>query len=496
MKPFPIFKLLEQAAIRVDSVFGAKVDVTGFQADSRLIQPGDLFFSMPSTRSDTTEYLRNAQAAGAVACVVAEEKSFSLASELGLTTLLITQQNQNFFAAVGRLCKVLTNDPSSRLKLLAVTGTNGKTTTAWLVRQALNAIGKKTGYLGTLGISYGETTRELNNTTPFPVEFWKLLQEVEDAGMEYLALEASSHALYQRRLAGVSFLAGVFTNLSQDHLDFHGSMEEYADAKKLLFTEYAMCSSHPFVAAINVDDPVAAGWVSDLPVSTVTYGQDSGDWRLNFSSIELDKITASMQSGASFSAAVGGNFNASNLLSASALLHAIGLSDEEICTGFAAVSPVPGRFETIQNSHGVGVLVDYAHTPDALEKLLQSTRDLQPKRIIAVFGCGGDRDRTKRPKMAAIASRMSDLCIVTSDNPRTENPDAIIAEVLTGIADGASAQSVVDRREAISQAIMLAEKGDVVVIAGKGHENYQIIGHTKYPMDDREIAREALNCKH
>lgn len=463
-------------------------------SDSRLAKAGDCFVAMPSANTDTAQFLPQVAQQGCRCAVVSNAVAYESAVALGLSVAMLPSNGQSFLASLGRLCRVVFGDPSLAMRMVAVTGTNGKTTTAWLIRHALTALGRRCGYLGTLGIQTTGEVRELNNTTPFPVELWGLLAEARDAGCEDLVMEASSHALYQRRLAGVSFDCGTFTNLTQDHLDFHGSMESYAEAKKLLYTEYAMASRKAFVGAIQQGDPYAAAWLDDLPCRCKTYGIGAGEIPLVIESVGLESITGKIGAHA-FEARVGGQFNASNLSSVAATLHMLGYSDPDIATGLSASRPVPGRFETVPNDRGVGVLVDYAHTPDALEKLLQSARELNPKRIITVFGCGGDRDRTKRPKMALAASRMSDFTVITSDNPRTEDPQAIVQEVATGIAPGSEHTTVVDRREAIIHAVHIAQTGDIVVIAGKGHENYQIIGRTKHPMDDREMARDALESK-
>ena len=463
-------------------------------SDSRDAKAGDCFVAMPSANTDTAQFLPQVAQQGCRCAVVSTAAAYESARNLGLSVAHLPSRGQSFLASLGRLCRVVFDDPSQDMRMIAVTGTNGKTTTAWLIRHALKALGRQCGYLGTLGIQTSGDVRELNNTTPFSVELWDLLAEAKQAGCQDLVMEASSHALYQRRLAGVSFDCGTFTNLTQDHLDFHGSMEAYAEAKKLLYTEYAMASRKAFVGAISHGDPYATEWLADLPCRCLTYGIGAGDLPFAIDHVGLESI-AGRVGNQPFEAGVGGQFNASNLSSVAATLHVLGYSDDEIARGLNAAKPVPGRFETIPNERGVGVLVDYAHTPDALEKLLQSARELNPKRVITVFGCGGDRDRTKRPKMAFAASRLSDVTVITSDNPRTEDPESIVQEVATGITPGAEHTTVIDRREAITHAVHLAQEGDIVVIAGKGHENYQIIGRTKHPMDDRDMARDALESK-
>jgi UDP-N-acetylmuramoyl-L-alanyl-D-glutamate--2,6-diaminopimelate ligase len=381
------------------------------------------------------------------------------------------------------------------MKVVGVTGTNGKTTTAWLLRDMMVALGERAGYLGTLGLQVPGEERELSNTTPFAVELYELLDEIHRKRVDSLAIEISSHALFERRSDGIEFNAGVFTNLTQDHLDFHGSMEAYAESKHRLFTQLPAQTDKRFVAAFNIDDPVGARWSVEHNGPSVTYGlKGEADMVVRPLEVKVDRLRLKLEYRGEIEVEVplGGNFNVSNCMSAAAGMLALGYDLGAIEKALPKVRPVPGRFEAVPNNRGIGILVDYAHTADALEKLLDSVRELKPKRVITVFGCGGDRDRTKRPKMARTASERSEVTIVTSDNPRTEDPAAIIEEVKVGIVAGKESVAIVDRREAISHAIHLSEPGDVVVIAGKGHENYQIIGRTKHPMDDREIAKGAL----
>ena len=304
-------------------------------------------------------------------------------------------------------------------------------------------------------------------------------------------MEVSSHALQERRVAGIGYAAGTFTNLSQDHLDYHSTMKEYAAAKRLLFTEAA---GEGFVSAINIGDPVGAAWNQER-TATTSYGAPGADLTLQARSMKIDSLdlTAEYEGQVQkFTVRLGGRFNVWNVESALATLLALGYGLSESCEALGTAASVPGRFESIQNGRGIGVIVDYAHTDDALEKLLVSVRDLEPNRVITVFGCGGDRDRTKRPKMAKAASENSDITVVTSDNPRTEDPQEIIADVVEGLMPGKESYTVSDRREAVAKAIGIAQPGDVVVVAGKGHEDYQIIGREKLPMDDRDLIREAL----
>ncbi len=287
----------------------------------------------------------------------------------------------------------------------------------------------------------------------------------------------------------------MFTNLTQDHLDYHGSMEAYAAAKFRLFRELGPRSGKNFMAALNVGDKYGKVWSQELGSNVLTFGLRGADLVGKALSVELNKIQLQLAyEGGKIVTEVplGGSFNVQNCLSAAAGMICLGYSLDQVGEALTGVRPVPGRFEPVPNDKGIGIIVDYAHTPDALQKLLDSVRQLHPARIVTVFGCGGDRDRTKRPKMAKAASERSDMVVLTSDNPRSEDPAQILKDVESGLVPGVDACSIIDRREAIEYTLKKAHPGDVVVIAGKGHENYQIIGRTKYPMDDREIAREAL----
>ncbi len=471
-------------------------DLTGISADSRHCAPGCLFVCMPSPTRDTHEFLPKAKAAGASAALVHTPEGMAIAKAQGLAAAMVPP-GEAFNAAAGFMARSLFGDPSAKMRVIAITGTNGKTTTTWMLRDALRALGRRSAYLGTLGFQAGSPLRTIPNTTPFPVETWQLLDEAARDGVEDLAMEASSHALFERRLAGVRFDVGLFTNLTQDHLDFHKTMEAYGEAKRLLFTEYAERSGKPFRAALNIADPTGRRWASEMPAA-ITFGAPDAQLVVEPVDVQVASLRLRAAYGgrqAEAALGVGGLFNVENATSTLAALVALGYGLEEGCRALEGVTPVPGRFEAIPNDEGIGVIVDYAHTPDALQHLLDSARALKPKRIIAVFGCGGDRDRTKRPIMARTVSERSEVTVVTSDNPRTEDPQAILADTVPGLVPGATHRTIVDRREAIFEAIKLAQPGDVVVIAGKGHEDYQIIGRVKHHMDDREMAREALGAR-
>jgi UDP-N-acetylmuramoyl-L-alanyl-D-glutamate--2,6-diaminopimelate ligase len=485
-------------------------ELTSIIQDSRLATPGCLFVCNPGTTSDSHAYLPDAKSKGAAAAVVWSDEGFESAKGLGMAAFQLSEDRIAFNDAVCRLCNTFFGYPTRSMMVVGVTGTNGKTTTAWLIRDMLAALGLKAAYLGTLGFQLPGEERELGNTTPFPVELWTLLAEARDKGVEAIAIEVSSHALAEHRCEYVEFDAGVFTNLTQDHLDFHGSMEAYEAAKLRLFTELPKQTSKRFWAVLNTDDPVGVDWDDSLEGPRWRFGVVSSfdglemtparyDVRAFAHEIAVDHIDLELTDfgspNPSFRCGLGGSYNVENLVASISAMVVLGFKLDDACRAAEMVRPVPGRFEAVPNDQGIGILVDYAHTPDALEKLLDAVRPLTQGRVITVFGCGGDRDRNKRPKMAKAASERSDVTVVTSDNPRTEDPQAILNEVLAGIVPGRESVDIIDRREAIAHAVKIALPGDVVVIAGKGHENYQIIGRTKHPMDDRELAREALSAR-
>jgi UDP-N-acetylmuramoyl-L-alanyl-D-glutamate--2,6-diaminopimelate ligase len=526
---------------------------------------------MPSDNTDSHQFLGGAREAGAVAAVVHSEAGFTLARSFGLATAFIEPGTQpllegptssetpeqrirrttgQFSDALWRLAKVAFGDPSSKLIVFGVTGTNGKTTTAWLIRDIMNLLGVPCAYIGTLGFGlphlplsssgerglgceghWDEELRPLANTTPFTIELNAMLAEAIARGCKAVAMEVSSHALAERRSEGVEFDVAVFTNLSQDHLDYHGSMEAYEAAKLRLFTHLPLSASDSSrgegvggwgaTPVINVGDPAGAKLADELGSKALRFLQvpkltpfGGVDPRTDVEGcafdIGLTQIHLVLQSKAEgdhgFFADLGGTYNVENLIAAVSAVNAAGHTLSEITEAITTLlRPVPGRFEPVPNDAGIGIIVDYAHTPDALDKLLETARPLTKGRIITVFGCGGDRDKSKRPLMAKAAERGSDIVVVTSDNPRTEDPDAIIADILAGLPtphpppledENPSRRGGVriepDRPAAVALAVKLAEPGDCVVIAGKGHENYQIIGRTKVPMDDRDLAREGL----
>ena len=456
------------------------VEITGLAYDSRAVASGTLFFCVTGLSRDGHEFAGQAVERGAAALVV--ERPLGL----GVPEVLVESARAAMAPAAARFF----GDPTAELRVVGVTGTNGKTTTTHLVRALLEASGVPCGLLGTVTAVVGGQEREVVRTTPEAIDLQRTFQAMLAAGDRACAMEVSSHALELHRVACIHWAAAVFTNLTQDHLDFHPSMEHYFEAKRRLF------AARPGAAIVNVDDPYGARLAAELGQVTTVAIDRPADYRasdvrtgLRGSSFELHGPEIALR----LRSPLPGRFNVYNLLGAVAATRALGIDDSTIAAAVEATPRVPGRFELVDEGQRFAVLVDYAHTPDSLENVLRSARELAEGRVVVTFGCGGDRDRAKRPVMGEIATRLADLVIVTSDNPRSEDPEAIIAEVLAGAGEGAEA--IVDRRSAIARAVELAEPGDLVVIAGKGHEQGQeFTGGSKLPFDDVAVAREALRA--
>ncbi len=479
-------------------------EVPGIAHDSRKVKPGYLFVAVRGFHSDGHQFISQAVRKGAAA-IIAEEGG----SGEGTDTIPIIRVPDSR-AALARMAAVFYGHPSRKLKLIGITGTKGKTTTSYLVKSILEAAGHTTGLIGTIDYRVGTKIYPAPNTTPESLDLQKLLSEMVDAGAEYCVMEVSSHALALGRTEGCAFEAAVFTNLQQDHLDFHKDKESYFEAKLLLFTGLAPGKA----AVVNADDAASQKIIQIRKTAVSTFGtSDRADIR------PVGKIGHGI-SGLSFSVqtpkgVIGvesplvGKFNVYNILSAIGAGFALGFDAGVIARGIKSMKAVPGRMEKVDEGQPFGVVVDYAHTEDSLAGLLDAVRAMAESKIITVFGCGGDRDRTKRPKMGAAALAGSDVVIVTSDNPRTEDPLVIIGEIETGMSEagiklkpangnpfvvtGKTPYYVIpDRHEAVATAIGLARPGDVVVLAGKGHEDYQLVGEKKIHFDDREAAREEI----
>lgn len=463
---------------------------------------------MPSERTDSHQFLPAAKEKGAVAALVHSDAGFEAAKELGLAAVLVrlgeksggSKEEQSaswfgkFYDAVWRLASTWFDNPSRKLEVVGVTGTNGKTSTCWMLAEALRALGKPCAYLGTLGFATdAQKLKILANTTPFALDLQEMLAQAVEAGCKAVAMEVSSHALAEKRVYGVEFDAAVYTNFTQDHLDYHGSMDAYRLAKRKLFEE--LPSSKPLSAVFNTEDPVVREEASRFSGEKVLFGAQ-GDLRVENVQIGLTESRFSLlYKGETVEIVLplGGGYNVQNFLSVAGALLALGYSLETIREVAPKLPNVPGRFEAFQVG-AVTAIVDYAHTPDALETLLRNVRELTSGKVSVVFGCGGDRDASKRPLMGKAAAEGADLVIITSDNPRTEDPLKIIQDIVPGI-EGVEMVVEPDRPAAIVLAIDRAEPGDTVVVAGKGHEDYQIIGHEKFPMDDRKMVCSALEKK-
>lgn len=463
------------------------VGVADLHYDSRTVTPGGLFFCVPGLTTDGHEFAAEAVASGAVA-LVAERK---LAADVPQVIV------ESARVAMARMAAAFFDHPASLLLLLGVTGTNGKTTTAFILESILREASEKTGLIGTIETRVGDQVRPGVRTTPESLDLQRLFADMRSAGIRAVAMEVTSHGLALKRVEGVLFQAVGFTNLSQDHLDFHRNMKSYFGAKRLLFTR-----EHSRAGAANADDPYGRTLLEASEIPCIGFGAAT-DAQVRSVDVELGasqtRLTVATPAGG-FEVTTGlvGHFNVSNCLAAAAIAHQAGIPNADIRAGIEGCNSIPGRFEAIDGGQPFTVVIDYAHTPEALDNVLRAAHAVaRDHRVIAAFGCGGDRDRGKRPLMGAVAARLADIVVVTSDNPRSEDPNAIIGEILEGVdAERAQGPDAVlpDRREAIEWALKGAAAGDVVVIAGKGHETGQEFSDRTVPFDDRVVAREVLRA--
>ena len=479
-----------------------QAEVVSITEDSRSVGPGSVFVAIQGTQVDGHQFVNQAFAQGATAVVVEEGCFQGDFNEMASTGSAFIQV-KNSRKALGLMASQLYGNPTRHLKLVGVTGTNGKTTVTHLAASLLEAQGHQVGLLGTVGYVFGKERREASHTTPAPVQLQEMLSEMVRAGTDVGVLEVSSHALALDRVAGCEFDIVVFTNLTQDHLDFHHTMDDYFQAKLQLFTDYVADGqkSGPKRALVNVDDPWAPLVLQQCTVPVWTFGiHAQADIQAEEVQLGMDGTTFMVNSPLgrmTVTSQLVGEHNVSNMLAAIGVGLEMGMSPGSLEQALQSVSNVPGRFERIQEGQDFTVVVDYAHTDDALQRLLEAAENIKQGRIITLFGCGGDRDPGKRSKMGQVAVKKSDLVIVTSDNPRTEDPQAILADIEKGIEAlpqeaRCSYQTIVDRAKAIQGAIEEAKSGDLVLIAGKGHEDYQILGTQKVHFDDREEARKAI----
>ena len=459
----------------------------GIAYDSRSARKGDLFVAVKGEKSDGALYIADAAAKGAVAAAAERPPGDNLS-----IPYIRVKDARKFLAVISH---VFYSSPCSELKLAAVTGTKGKTTTVWLLDSIYEQSGLASCLMGTIEMKIGGERFASVHTTPEAPDIDKFFRRAAQLECTHGALEVSSHALALKRVYGAKFTVGVFTNLSHDHLDFHGDMESYFQAKKMLFTP--LNGNGIEAAIINTDDVYGKRMADELRVPVTTFGFHASanihaaDWqsRLDGSKLVLNTPEGEIV----IHSRLVGRANAYNIMAATGAALRLGLTGEQIRAGIEAVAGIPGRMERVYGAQDFLVVVDYAHTPASLENLLETAKQLPHQKLITVFGCGGDRDRAKRPIMGEIAARLSDVVFVTSDNPRSEDPAAIIKEIESGMKKGkADCRINPDRRAAIQEAICLARKDDIVIIAGKGHETYQLIGGTKLPFDDRLVAAEAI----
>lgn len=470
-------------------------DIRSIKYDSRRVASGDLFACIRGDNFDGHDYV-DAAIDGGAAAILADTPE-KIDSAINVPVVFVPDVRE----ALPTAANVFYNHPSGKMKLVGVTGTKGKTTITYLIASIMRQAGMKTGIIGTIGTLIGDRELPGDRTTPESVDLQGLFNEMVEEGVQGVAMEVSSHALVKHRTDGSEYDVGVFTNLTHDHLDFHHTLEEYLEAKLILFREYPKGSSKPFTAVINADDPRSEKVKEATCGKAITFGVN------NPADVSAKNIAATMTGlefdieyeGRSFhvSLGMGGKFNVGNSLAAAAAALALGIDEKAIKAGLEAMKSVPGRFECVDCGQEFAVVVDYAHSPDSLENVLKSSRELAKGRLIVVFGCGGNRDSAKRPIMGSMASTWADVCVVTSDNPRGEDPEDIISQIMAGIPPDRKhiVKKVTDRRKAIELALETAQPGDFVLIAGKGHETYQEVKGVKSHFDDREVAAEILTKK-
>ena len=447
--------------------------------DSRLVKEGTLFVCIKGNTFDGHDVAAQMLENGAAAVVTQRD--------LGLEKQIIVPDTRLAFSPI---CANFFGNPAEKLKLIGLTGTNGKTTTTFLIKQILENVGKKVGLIGTVQNMVGDDIYPAKYTTPDPYELQKLFSLMVEAGCEYCVMEVSSQALAQGRVNGLRFLVGAFTNLTQDHLDYHKTWENYFNAKRILFEN---CD----IAVTNADDPNGLKIVSGLPCRKVTYAVNTNIADYCAKNVKFKSEGVEYELVADFigrvSCPIPGRFSVYNSLCAGVVAISLGIDDEDVIGAIAKSNGVKGRIEVVPTNTDYTVIIDYAHSPDGLENIISSLREIAKGRVVTLFGCGGDRDRTKRPKMGRIAAELSDFCVVTSDNPRSENPSAIIDDILEGMKGVSTPYKVVEnRKEAIKWAMDNAKKDDIILLAGKGHETYQILPTGTIHFDEREVIAEIL----
>jgi UDP-N-acetylmuramoyl-L-alanyl-D-glutamate--2,6-diaminopimelate ligase len=466
------------------------VEIGDISYHSKQIKKGDLFVAIKGAKSDGHQFIEEAISGGACAIMVEQSPPYPV----DVTVVLVRDSRK----ALAQISAEFFGQPSQEIKMVGITGTNGKTTSSYLIESILQKAGRRVGTIGTINYRFEGKELPASTTTPQSYDLQRLLREMRARGAEYVVMEVSSHALDQERVKGCHFDVGVFTNLSPEHLDYHVDIEHYFKAKKRFFKEIltGACNKDPWIV-FNVDDPLLRDFKRELPpLRVMTYGLNNGDIQVVSKEVSLLGIRAVFYTPTGLCeirSSLTGDHNVYNIMTAIAVGISLEISLETIQLGIKTLTQVPGRMEKVGDGNPL-VIIDYAHTPDALEKTIKGMKRLTRGRLIVVFGCGGDRDKSKRPLMGRIGAEWSDVTIITSDNPRTEDPYKIIEAIEVGAREVSPCRYMViaDRREAIKRAIALADPHDVVLIAGKGHENYQIIGEERFPFDDREEAQKAL----
>lgn len=473
------------------------VQIRGVQYDSQKVGRGDLFVAIRGASVDGHRFIQQAISSGAKAVVLSDDGSVpdSLFMHARVAKVVVGDSRR----ALARISCNSSGHPSRKLRLIGVTGTNGKTTTTHLIRSILESNREKTGLIGTIEYKLGEVAQPAVHTTPESLELNEFLSRMLKNGCQSAVMEVSSHALEQHRVHGFDFDAAVFTNLTQDHLDYHGSMERYFEAKRTLFNML----SQDAIGVYNSGDPYGQRIILETRARTIAYGVRGADVLLKSATpTETGMVVLLEHRGKEIKidSPLIGDFNVENIAAAVATAIGLDIPFDRICDGIRRLTSVRGRFQKIVSPEGWIAIVDYAHTPDALERCLHAIRSMREKgstdqhrRIITVFGCGGNRDRRKRPTMGQIATELSDVTIVTSDNPRFEDPDSIIDEVMEGVKPGVAAKREPDRTQAIIMALEMARRGEFILIAGKGHEAYQVVGDQRIPLDDREVVERFID---
>lgn len=458
----------------------SELEITGVTDDSRKARKDSLFIAVKGPLSDGHDYAKQALEKGAA--VIITERDLKEKNQIVVS---------DTHSVLAEICGNWFGNPQKKLKIIGITGTNGKTSVCYMIKKILEHCGYKTGLIGTIQNMIGDEIYPSKNTTPGVYDLYSLFSEMVKKGCQYAVMEVSSHSLDQRRVEGIRFSAAVFTNLTQDHLDYHGNMENYFAAKKLLF-------EHSDLAVVNFDDGYGKRIVNDVECPVVTYSASSNEStytakNINYRPDGVDYEMVGFGLIGRIKLKIAGKFSVYNSLAAAVCTKELGLPLNEITDALGNLQGVKGRAEVVPCDRDFTLIIDYAHTPDGLHNIINTFKECPKNRLVVLFGCGGDRDRTKRPKMGRIAARLADFVIVTSDNPRTEDPKAIIDDILDGMKDIPTPRKViVNRIEAINFAIANARSGDIIILAGKGHETYQIIGHDTIHLDEREVIAEAL----